>query len=211
VAEVSGDDELERAALGLCDRYVREVVLGFGLCPWAEPALTAGRVMRAVCLSPAPVPADCVPFIDRFATSSEPVVDIGLLIFPRHTGGWAAFDAFAERVRRADKERQTPGAGPTFLIAAFHPGGAETFADAHQLVSLLRRSPDPLLQFVRAEAIARVKAKQPGASDEIARRNHDALVGGNANRLASLLRAIRDIAAERDARYDRRGLNTNSS
>ena len=211
MTEASGDMDLRREALRLCDRYLNEVVLGFGLCPWAEPALTAGRVGRAVCLSPAPTPADCVPFIDRFATSSEPAVDIGLLIFPRHAGGWAAFDAFAERVRRIDRERTPPGAAPTFLVAAFHPGGAETFTGPHQLVSLLRRSPDPLLQFVRADVIDRVKAKQPEVSDEIARRNHDALAGANAERLAALMRAIRAIGADRDASYARLDLNPNSS
>ena len=173
----SGDEELEREALRLCDRYVREVVLAFGLCPWAEPALRAGRVERAVCILATPTPADCLPFIDHFdhfdPFDHRPVsrrrgrtgavdhrgysdLDIGLLLFPRFTASWAAFDGFAERVRRADRERLPRGAMPAFLIAAFHPDGAETFSGPNQLVSFLRRSPDPLLQFVRADAIHRV-------------------------------------------------------
>jgi len=41
-----------------------------------------------------------------------------------------------------------------FLIAAFHPFAADTFATAPQLVSFIRRTPDPTLQFVRASLLA---------------------------------------------------------
>lgn len=205
MVETNQDAELEREALRLCDRYVREIVLGFGLCPWAEPALRAGRVGRAVCLAPAPTPGDCLPFFDRFAPATAPAVDIGLLIFPRQAGGAGAFDAFAERVRRADRQRcLSSGAAPVFLVAAFHPDGAQTFTGPHQLVSFLRRTPDPLLQLVRAEIIDRVKDGQPTASEDVARRNHDALVGAadGPRRLDAVIRAIR---ADRDATYARLG------
>lgn len=204
--QVSPDAELEREALRLCDRYVREVVLGFGLCPWAEPALRAGRVGRAVCATAAPAPEDCLPFFDRFAAAVGPPVDIGLLVFPRHTGGWAAFDAFAERVRRADQRRcAAAGSAPVFLVAAFHPEGAEAFSGPHQMVSFLRRTPDPMLQLVRAEIIDGLKDNQPTASDDVARRNHQNLTGpaGEASHLDAAVRAIR---ADRDATYARLGI-----
>ncbi len=216
------DAEWEREALRLCDRYVREVVLDFGLCPWAEPVLRTGRVGRAVCLSPEPTSTECLPFFDRFAAASAPPVDIGLLVFPRHTGGWASFDAFAERVRRADRQRWASPATSVFLVAAFHPDGVETFTAAHQMVSFLRRTPDPMLQLVRAEIIDRLKENQPTVSDDVARRNYDALGAraagavprdapggagrldppGGASRLDAVVRAIR---ADRDTTYARLG------
>ncbi|MES1157572.1 MAG: hypothetical protein ABUL67_00605 [Haliangium ochraceum] len=214
------DARLEQEALRLADRYVREIVLGFGLCPWAEPALREGRVGRAVCLAAAPAPAACLPFIDGFA---DPPVDIGLLLFPRHRASWGAFDAFAERVRRADRERRGPRAGapaaggvagPEFLIAAFHPDGpdgATAFDRPHQLVSFLRRTPDPMLQFVRAEIIDEMKKARPGGSDDVGRRNHASLSdssgvdGGGGRRRQALDEVVRAIRADREASYARLG------
>jgi hypothetical protein len=175
--------------LRLCQRYIDEVVLAFGLCPWAEPALRAGSVARAVCLEHRPTAQDCLPFVTRFAAGGRPAVDIGLLLFPRANMPWAAFDAFAERVRRAS--------GTTFLVAAFHPQGAERAANPHQAVSYLRRTPDPMLQFVRADVIRRVKDGQPQASAVVAERNFQSIADGRLNA------AVRAIAADRDATYAR--------
>jgi hypothetical protein len=190
--------------LRLCDRYIDEAVLAFHLCPWAEPALRAGRVGRAVLTQAAPAPTDCLPVIDRWSAAVAPAVEVGLLILPRYAADRAAFDAFAERVRRADRARLPVGAHPVFMVAAFHPVGADRFTGPHQLVSFLRRAPDPFLQLVRADLLDRVKTAQPTASDEITERNHDALqAGGEASRFDAVVRAIR---ADRDATYARLGL-----
>lgn len=204
-----GDDEpaLCREALRLCDRYVTEAILPFGLCPWAEPAWRAGRVGRGVLMEATPAASDCLPFIDVWASppaaAAAPAVEVALLILPRFSGGRAAFDAFAERVRRVDRERLATGAPPTFMIAAFHPLGAERFSGPHQLVSFLRRSPDPLLQLVRADLLDRMKTAQPSISEEIAHRNHAALVGSELDRFDGIVRAIR---ADRDTTYARLGI-----
>jgi len=39
---------LEREALRLNDRYLSEAVIGFGLCPWAERAISDGELRRRV-------------------------------------------------------------------------------------------------------------------------------------------------------------------
>jgi hypothetical protein len=195
-------EPIVREALRLCDRYVSEVVLAFGLCPWAEGALRGGRVRRAVCAAAAPAPADCLRFIDGADAGAE--VEIALVVFPRLAAGWGAFDAFAERVRRADRARRPVGAAATFLIAAFHPDGVTHAASPHQLVSLLRRTPDPMLQLVRASTLDRLKAACPHASDDVARRNFEAMgAPGAAARLEAALGAIR---ADRDRTYAALGL-----
>lgn len=190
----------EREALRLCARYVDEVVLAFGLCPWAEPAWRAGRVGRAVCLLPRPRPEDCLPHVDAFAAARAPGTDIGLLLFPRTELTWAAFDGFAERVRRARPDSP-------FLVAAFHPDGAERADNPHQAVSFLRRTPDPMLQFVRAELITRVKAAQPDVSAQVAEHNFQAMTaapGPSGESGAALLQAVvRELRADRAATYAR--------
>ena len=43
------EDQLDFEARRLVQRYIDEVVLEFDLCPWAAPALRAGRVDKATC------------------------------------------------------------------------------------------------------------------------------------------------------------------
>jgi hypothetical protein len=196
-------DLLEREALRLCDRYVEEVVLAFGLCPWAEPAFRGGHVRRAVCLGATPAAEDALPFMEEAEAAAG--TEIALVIFPRFARGWGAFDAFAERVRRADRaRRRPPGAPPAFLVAAFHPDGATHIAGPHQMVSFLRRSPDPMLQLVRAETLDRIKAARPTASADVTMGNHRAL--GASGAAARVEVAVRAIHADRDETYARLGI-----
>jgi hypothetical protein len=179
---------------------VEEVVVGFGLCPWAAPALRGGRVARAVVTDVAPTPEACLPIMDQWESATR--VSIGLLVLPRFAGTRGAFDGFAEKVRRQAGARRV--GEPAFMLAAFHPQGLPTFAGPHQLVSFLRRTPDPLLQFVRADALAAVKAGGADVSGDVAAQNHSSLIGpGQTERFDAVIRALR---ADRDATYARLGL-----
>ena len=194
------DEQLRREALRLCDRYVEEVVVGFGLCPWAMPALRGGRVARAVVTDGSPAPEACLPIVDEWRDGGG--VSIGLLVLPRFVGTRGAFDAFAEKVRRADRARRV--STPAFAVAAFHPEALPTFNGPHQLVSWVRRTPDPLLQFVRVEALDAVKAGGADVSADVAARNHATLMApGATERFEAVIRALR---ADRDATYARLGL-----
>jgi len=196
------DDELRREALRLCDRYVEEVVVRFGLCPWAVPALRGGRVAREVVTAPSPAPEACLPIVDAWQADGR--VSIGLLVLPRFAGTRGAFDGFAEKVRRADRARAAGEPAGTFMVAAFHPEGLATFAGPHQLVSFLRRTPDPLLQFVRSDALAAVKTGDADVSAGVAAHNHAALSApGQMERFQAV---IRDLRADREATYARLGL-----
>lgn len=185
----SAGERLAAEALRLNVRYVEEVVLGWGLCPWAERALREGQVRRRAILDEAPAVEPVLSFLDALA--SEPEAAIGFAIFPRAATSLEVFGAFAERVRRADRAR----AAPTFLIAAFHPGGATTFEGPPQLVSFVRRTPDPTLQLVRAALLDRLP---PGTSDEVGRQNFAAVTARGAAALDALLR---DIRRDRDRSY----------
>jgi hypothetical protein len=135
-------------------------------------------------------------------------VAIGLLIFPRLAMAAAAFDAFAERVRRADHARRPDAAtappNPAFLLAAFHPfaGAPETFGSPPQLVSFLRRTPDPTLQLVRTSVLRRATGEGRAVSDQITQRNYDVVTERGA---AALDAVLRDIRRDRDECYARLG------
>jgi hypothetical protein len=199
--DTDGDRALERECLRLCDRYVDEVVLAFGLCPWAEGVLRAGTLARHVLPGARPAAADVLPIIDRWAGPDEKTaIEVGFVIVPRHAGGRGAFDSFAEAVRRADRARRPVGAAAPFMIAVFHPQGLEQFSGPHQLVSFLRRSPDPLLQLVRADRLDRAKSGQADVSHQIAERNHAAMTAAETARFDAI---VRSIHADRDQAYQR--------
>lgn len=196
---------LEAEALRLNTRYVNEVVLAWDLCPWAEKAFTSGQVRQRVLLADSPSPEDALPFLDE--CDAAPDVAIGLLIFPRLVTRASAFDAFAERVRRADHARRSDAAtsppAPSFLIAAFHPDAPVTFATPPQLVSFVRRTPDPTLQLVRASVLRRATGEGPRVSDDVTRRNFETV---SARGAAALDAVLRDLRRDREESYARLGL-----
>ena len=202
-----------REALRLCDRYVREVVLAFDLCPWAEGVLRAGGLARRVLPGRQPTPVECLPIIDEWSRGApaasgdgsaaggagRAAIDIGFIIFPLRAGSPGSFDSFAEAVRRADRARRAREQPPPFVIAAFHPEGAPRFDGPHQLVSVVRRTPDPLLQLVRADLLERVKTAAPGVSEQIGERNFATLRDPAST--ARFDAVVRDIRADRDRAY----------
>jgi hypothetical protein len=194
-------DPLVAEALRVNARYVEEVVIGWGLCPWAAQAWRDGAVARRVLPAAAVDQAAALAFLEELA--AQPATAIGLLIFPRVALDEAAWGALAERIRRADRARRPPGAAPPFLIAAFHPATGETATDAANpaaLVSYLRRTPDPMLQLVRASLLERLSEGGRDVSGEIARANFAAV---GARTPAALDALVRDIRRDRDAAYAR--------
>jgi hypothetical protein len=200
--ESAADAKLVAEALRLNTRYVDEVVLAWNLCPWAERAFRGGEVCQRVLLSATPGPGDALPFLAEL--EAAPALSIGLLIFPRLATTAPAFDAFAERVRRADHARRPDAAtsppAPSFFVAAFHPDAPVTFTTPPQLVSFVRRTPDPTLQFVRTSVLRRATGEGPAVSDDVTRRNFETV---NARGAAALDAVLRDLRRDRDGSYAR--------
>ena len=202
---MTAESALVAETLRVNARYVEEVVIGWGLCPWAAQAWRAGAVARRVLVDPAPERATGIDgvlaFIDEIAPN--PAISIGLVIFPRATLAEAAWGTFAERVRRADRARRAPGESAPFLLAAFHPGSGESATaagNAGALVSFIRRTPDPMLQLVRASLLDRLAPAGRDLSGEIASANFAAV---NARTPAALDALIGEIRSDRDASYAR--------
>jgi hypothetical protein len=190
--------ELEREALRLNDRYLREAVIAFGLCPWAERAISGGELRRHVVAGDAePSLAAVLAFIDELARAGG-AVSVAMLIFARAAVASPAFDRFTEEVRRADRERCRAEGRKDFVMAAFHPEAATTFSNRYQLVSYLRRTPDPTIQLVRAELLDPLRAARPSLSDDIAEQNFARV---NAQGPGLLDRVLRDIRRDRDETY----------
>ena len=174
------DSALVAEALRVNARYVEEVVIGWGLCPWAARAWSDGQVTQRVFTGADPEVAPVAAFIDELV--AEPDAAIGLAIFPRVAGTVGAWERFAEQVRRARRE---------FLAAAFHPDYAPQKSgalDAARLVPFIRRTPDPTLQLVRASLLENLRGR---ISDDVARENFTNVTNRGAYALEALLIEIR--------------------
>jgi hypothetical protein len=199
-------EALRAETLRVNDRYLREVVLGFGLCPWAERAIDGGELRRAVVFDQTPGVEVALAFIDelRLIDQQRPTdqpaltgreASVGMLIFPCAALSSPAFDRYTEEVRRADRDR-CRGLGRTeFVMAAFHPGASESFETPYQLVSFVRRTPDPTIQLVRAELLEQIRAARPAVSDDLALQNYATV---KARGPAELDAVLRDIRRDRD-------------
>ena len=141
VGKLAGLDGAEAFAQGvgeLMHRYAVEVVAANRLCPFlhnVETGLGAVVVVLEAELDP-----------ERAAK------------FVRETGGQVVHAIFPlanrvdaspfERFGNAVSERLRRDGGDPLVHATFHPAMAGGTENAHRLVGLLRRAPDPFLQFI---------------------------------------------------------------
>jgi len=197
LAGADAADRLATQALRLHDRYLNEVVLAYGLCPWAERVVRQGTFRRAVVSDSQPAPGALSPFIDQWLTEAPPV-DIAFVIFPRLALSAAAFDGFTEKMRRAERARRPLSESSPFLLAAFHPFGDRAFRDANQMVAFVRRCPDPTVQLVRASLMEQVRAAGVDVSDSVARQNFATVSARGVEALGAILE---DLRSDRDRSY----------
>lgn len=152
------------------DRYLHEVIEGLNLCPFARRSREEGRVHRPLFFPRAsgdPTPERCAEALAQLVATHDDA-EIVLLTFVPHVGhpfcDVDPFEAFVPRVRDAYGEL---GASPFYMVA-FHPGLGTSLVGKpltrHNLVPLIRRTPDPVIQCVRAEVLDRVRREAQDAA-----------------------------------------------
>jgi len=156
------------AALERNDRYVREFVEAFNLCPYAKRTRETGRLHRVVLLEESEAAGEAlVRAIEKLEAMPPETVDVALMIFPALPAGKDAFVAFEQMVATARETMQSrhPGGDTPFYCVAFHPDFAEDLSDEHRAVRFIRRSPDPTVQLVRASVLRAVRGS--GSTDYV--------------------------------------------
>jgi environmental stress-induced protein Ves len=218
------------------DRFLLEVVESLGLCPFARRSRELGRVHRPLIYEPDASPAHVAARLFALV-AAHPDAEIVLFTFigpgpaPRFTRA-RELDDFVKEVRPAYDAL----GGPTFFMVGFHPKSGEPDPGdeaprptADSLVPALRRTPDPVIQCVRAEVLERVRwqaqqaahakmmadagkldprlrkllehSVQPDSSlsADIARRNFEAVGQGEARQRLEAL--LGELGRDRNAAY----------
>jgi environmental stress-induced protein Ves len=146
------------------DRFLLEVVEALGLCPFARRSRELGRVHRPLVYDAPAAPAQVAARVYA-VVAAHPDAEIVLVTFigpgPGPCFAHARdLDDFVKEVRPAYDAL----GGPTFFMVGFHPRSGEPDpgdepprATADSLVPVLRRTPDPVIQCVRADVLERVR------------------------------------------------------
>jgi hypothetical protein len=190
-------DEAHRALY----RYATEVVARFGLCPFLHNVDTGMGAVGIV--------LDVEPDVETAARAVEALgANVVHLVFPIARISSTHFERFGSKLATALQARLRE----PLVHATFHPelvGGTE---NAHRLIGLLRRAPDPFVQFIppglheggtvligepvpaegRAEATFRRLAQGP-VSEVLAKL--DELHTERALRYASLAKEVGDVSS----------------
>ncbi len=205
-------DRLIAETLRLHERYLKEVVERFSVCPWAKPARLEGRLRAHVVLGRQVDIPTLRPVLEQWGL--DPNAHVGFIIAPRFEGDAPAFSAWATSI-----EELTGGA---FFAAPFFPNAS----NAQGMVHFLRQTPNPTVQLVKRTVLEPVRAQDPPhyadifaltltdlEAPEPPRKASDAVLAHNQQTVEregrkKLQAIIDDIRRDRDESYGRkRGLS----
>ncbi|MCB9520816.1 MAG: DUF1415 family protein [Myxococcales bacterium] len=149
------------AALDRNDRFLADAIEGLDLCPFARPARTSASTARFVVadtlrdgrLEPS---AGLHAVFAALATS--PRLQVVQVIFPRVD---AEPRAWVDAVKALTAALNASSRPARIAAAAFHPELSYDAGSAARLIPLFRRAPDPMIQWIRLDALDRVRAGRP--------------------------------------------------
>jgi len=212
---------LERASAELNARYTLEIVEPHVFCPFAKSARVSGRSRVVVDVAAQLAPGG-VWWESAAALATDVHVEVVQFVFPLVD---VSADQWTDECKQITRLFHAERAGASvYAVAAFHPrtGGAKP----SRTVDLLRRTPDPTMQWLRLDALERVKdgrddrdrflppdpealfqllnaSKRPSLSKQIEAQN-DATVGRLGREVVYSM--VRDLIDTRDHTYSRIGV-----
>jgi len=158
-------DPSVQIALDYHSRWVGTFIEGASWCPFARSSRLSGRTtLKALACAPAlgdplthwqELPAWLLEFADSLDA------EVMQIVVPRVVCTAADWEHRAKQL--LDEFQVLRGGRSVLALAAFHPQLTVRHETAPGLIPLLRRSPLPAIQFVRLDALARVKKGRDNA------------------------------------------------
>jgi hypothetical protein len=152
-------------ALDYHSRWVDNFIEGANWCPFARSSRLAGRTTLKA-LSCAPALGDPLTHWDELPAwlldfADSPDAEVMQVVVPRVMCTAADWEHRAKQM--LDEFQALRGGRSVLALAAFHPQLMLRYETPPGLIPLLRRSPLPAIQFVRLDALARVKKGRDNA------------------------------------------------
>lgn len=172
--------------------WIDEIVVGLGLCPFAEASIARGGL--AMVHSTA-TDADALALalreqIETLQSDRGRDLDGCLLIHPRVLNDFEAFNDFLDR---ADQELDRCGAIGVLQIASFHPAYRFAGTRPEDVGNYTNRSPYPMLHLLREVSVERALATFADP-DRIPARNVERLERLGIEAIQMLLASCRERA-----------------
>jgi hypothetical protein len=171
-------------------RWIRTMVIGLNLCPFARRVFEAGQIRFAVTEAADEEALRRDLAVELTSLASTPAVETTLLIHPRALGGFRAYVDFLGAANHLVKRLGFRG---VIQIASFHPQFCFAGADPDAVENYTNRSPHPMLHLLREESVTEA-AGDPAALAAIPRRNIETLRGLGRAAILARLRAETDPA-----------------
>ncbi len=142
--------ELKAVALDANHRYLTEQIEEHSFCPYSRGGRAQGQTDRYVHYY---TESDTRPLIDFMVkAASDPSLVVVQVILPMVETGPEEWIEFCHKV--TDLGNEHLGAGTeTFAVAPLHPALPYNDSTPFALIPLLRRSPDPTIQWVRLDGL----------------------------------------------------------
>lgn len=177
----------EDPVIAITRRWIDKVVVGLGICPFAEPSISGGRFRLTVCTT-RDLQVLCKALIDELMfLQTEPgqELDSVLLIHPHALNDFEHYNDFLDLCDQILDDLSLVG---DFQIASFHPQYRFAGSAADHLGNYTNRSPYPALHVLRESSVTRAVGEHPGT---------ESIPENNVRRLESLGReAIEAILAD---------------
>ncbi|MBL8734322.1 MAG: DUF1415 domain-containing protein [Planctomycetes bacterium] len=138
-------------------RWVQDVVIGLGLCPFAQPVVTRDQVQYIVsaATSRGELLVDLEHALRTLVTTAAATLATTLLIHPQVLGDFLDYNDFLDD---ADALLKALGLAADVQIASFHPRYRFADTEPEQIDNFTNRSPYPMLHLLRQASVAAARA-----------------------------------------------------
>ena len=140
----------DASVIGTVQAWLKDVVIGLGLCPFAKPEFDAGRVHYAV-MRPVIV-EDCIAAVlsECAALDKTPSRETSLVIIPE---GLDDFQDYLDVIAAAEAELKSREYEGIYQLASFHPDYVFEGADVDDAANYTNRSPYPIIHILREASV----------------------------------------------------------
>ena len=172
--------------------WIREVVVGLNLCPFAARPLAGRRIRYQLCREtvPAAIYTGLLAEFIAFLELPDADAETGLFIVPN---GLEDFETYLEVVDAGDAAIGEVGLTGVLQLASFHPDYRFADAPVDDAANYTNRSPYPMFHLIREDALQEALADFPDP-ETIPLRNIETLRGLGAEVMRERLAACRAAA-----------------
>ena len=141
-------NKIEAAATDANERYIVEFLEEHAFCPFSKPGRAQGKTVRYVHYAASQSIAPLVALMEK--ASGDPRRMVVQVIFPMLEVGAEEWIQFSNEIT-VIANRNLGAGSDVYAVAAMHPHLPYERSNPAAMLPLLRRSPDPTIQWVRLD------------------------------------------------------------